>query len=506
MTHIFKPAILLAPLAFMLPMAGTRAAPTAPPATSLAAPMAREDRLAQAAGLIDANKTVEALSLLDGLLAEADLPAERGQIEGLRSFALARQGKVAEARTSIEFAVDAALNPSLLLLRQLFVLRALSGDVAAAGQALQLIAVSNPKWLAELPTELVSQVLAGITDADQKFDLSLTLVGADYAPRDEAAAAGDGLKLQVITGLATRDRLDEALPIIEKLINPVSLVRLAIDRRYQSLWPALEKRLGPGADLADAVYLKASKAALDAAPDDLVARLGHAQALNIASQEKDALVLADTAQTAEAMAKLPDNGLWLVNLAAQLLADLGQVDAALARYTAAATLDVRERPSLAGLLINHALLADQAGRADAALAAADVAERRMGADMNDVGQLYLAGVRACARHRQGNAAAATAALAPLLAAPDRNADAYFQAMLCLGRTEDAARAIIRRLDDPAKRTEALFELQPFLIADHAALPGRSSRADLRALKARADVKAAFAKWGRDLPAAVSPPR
>jgi hypothetical protein len=52
----------------------------------------------------------------------------------------------------------------------------------------------------------------------------------------------------------------------------------------------------------------------------------------------------------------------------------------------------------------------------------------------------------------------------------------------------------------------LFELQPFLILDHAALPGRRSRADLRALKARPDVKAAFAKWGRDLPATVSPPR
>jgi hypothetical protein len=506
MTHIFKPAILLAPLAFMLPLAATRAAPTAPPATALSAPMAREDRLAQAAGLIDANKTVEALSLLDGLLAEADLPADRGQIEGLRSFALARQGKVAEARKAIEFAADTALNPTLLLLRQLFVLRAISGDAPAAGQALQLIAVSNPKWLAELPSELVSQVLVSITDADQKFDLAFTLVSADYGPRDETLAAGDGLKLLVITGLATRDRLDEALPIIEKLINPVSLVRLAIDRRYQSLWPALEKRLGPGADLADAVYLKASKAALDKAPDDVIARLGHAQALNIASQEKDALALADTAQTAEAMAKLPDNGLWLVNLSAQLLADLGQVDAGLARFMAAATLDASGRPSLTGLLINHALLADQVGRADAALAAADVAERKMGEDMNDFGQLYLAGVRACARHRQGNAAAATAALAPLLAAPERNDDAYFQAMLCVGRADDAARAIIKRLDDPARRSEALFELQPFLILDHAALPGRRSRADLRALKARPDVKAAFAKWGRDLPATVSPPR
>ncbi|WP_439545937.1 hypothetical protein [Sandarakinorhabdus sp.] len=506
MTHIFKPAILLAPLAVLLVAAAPTTPPTTGPTSSLAMEMAREERLAQAAGLIDDNETEAALSLLDALLAQADLPADRGQVEALRSFALARQGKIPEARAAIEFAADATMNPTLLLLRQLFVLRAITGDVPAAGQTLQLMAVSDPKWLQQLPAELVSQVLVGTTDPNLKFDLAYTLVGANYAPKDETVAAGDWLKLQVITGLATRGRLDEAQPFIEKLLNPVSLVRLAIDRRYQSLWPALEARLGPGADKADAAYLTASKAALDAAPENVIARLGHAQALNIASKEKEALALADTAKTTEDMAKLPDNGLWLVNLAAQLLVDLGQVDAGLARYTTAASLDTKDRPSLTGLLINHALLADQAGRADAALAAADVAERKMGKDMNDFGKLYLAAVRACARHRQGDSTAATTALAPLLAAPDRNDDAYFQAMLCVGRNDDAARAIIKRLDDPDKRSEALFELQPFLIADHAELPGRRSRADLRALKARADVKAAFAKWGRDLPAAVSPPR
>lgn len=499
MRHLFKPAILLAPL--LLVAAPSSAAPTAPPTM-----VSREARLAQAAGLIDAGKPADALVLLDGLLADADLPADRGQIEGLRSFALARLGKLADARKAAEFAVDSTMNPTLLLLRQLFVLRAISGDAPAAGQTLQLIAVSNPKWLAELPSEMVGQVVAGIEDANQKFDLAYTLVGAGYAPADQTVASGDALKLQVIAGLAQRGRLAEAQPFIDQLLNPVSLVRLAIDRRYQSLWPALEQRLGPGADTADAAYLQASKAAFDAAPDSIIARLGHAQALNIASQEQDALALADIAQTAEAMAKLPDNGLWLVNLAAQLLADLGQVDAGLARYAAAASLDGNDRPSLTGLLINHALLAEQVGRNDAALAAADLAERKAGDDINDYGKLFLSAVRACARHRQGDAAGTTAALAPLLAAPDRNPDAYFQAMLCTGRNDEAARSIISRLDDPAKRSEILFELQPFLIADHAALPGRRSRADLRALKARPDVKAAFAKWGRDLPAAVSPPR
>jgi hypothetical protein len=52
----------------------------------------------------------------------------------------------------------------------------------------------------------------------------------------------------------------------------------------------------------------------------------------------------------------------------------------------------------------------------------------------------------------------------------------------------------------------LFNLQPFLIADQGKLREARQRAALRSLKARPDVKAAFVKAGRDLPAAVAPPR
>ena len=498
MMRRFKPVFLLAPLAALL-IAAAPGGSSAPPPI--------EDRLAQAATLVDAGKPDEALAILDPLLAAADLPADKGRIEGLRSFALARQGKFAEARAAIEFAADAALSPSLLVLRQLFVLRAISGDAAAAGQTLQLIAVTNDAWLAELPGELVGQVLFATKDDNRRFDLAYTLVVAGYSAPDETVGAADTLKLQVIAGLADRGRLEEARPLIEKLINPVSLVRLAIDRRYQPLWPALEARLGPGADIADAAYLAAAKAAHDKQPGDAAARLGHASALNTVSREADALALADSAKTAADMAALKEPaGLWLVNLSAQLLVDLGRVDEGLARYQALATLDPAQHSQLTGLLINHALVAAQAGRWPAALAAADLAERKVGADLSDYGRLFLAQVRACAHHKLGDAAAATAALAPLLAAPTANDDATLAALLCTGRLDAAAGAIIARLEDPAKRSEALFELQPFMIADHKELPGRVTHAPWRALKARPDVQAAFAKWGRDLPAAVAPPR
>jgi hypothetical protein len=497
MMHRFKPVFLLAPLAALL----IAAAPTDPGAAP-----AREDRLAQAAALVDAGKAADALAILDALLVESDLPAEKGQVEGLRSFALARTGKFAEARQAIEFAVDATMNPSLLLLRQLFVLRAIGGDLPAAAQTLQLVAVSNPKWLPELPAELVAEVLRGLDDEQQRFDLAYTLVTAGHAPADQTVGQADDLKLQVITGLAQRGRLEEAGPIIEALRNPVSLVRLGIDRRTQPLWPAMEARLGPGADTADAAFIAAAEKRLAEQPQSLIARSGVAEALNIASKEPEALArIRDIGATPEALAKLKERELWIINQKAALLADAGEIDAALAALDAVVALPGDARSNTLAFRILAADMAVEAGRHDDALKRADAVPA---ADLNDYGRHALAAIRTCALARSGKAANAAKAAEALPAGwvKGGNNRATQMALACLGRMDAAAAILIKRLEETDSRDDALFELQPFLIADRANAPDRMTKASLRTLKARPDVKAAFTKWGRDLPAAVSPPR
>jgi tetratricopeptide (TPR) repeat protein len=497
MMRRFKPAFLLAPLAAVLIAAAPAAPASAPP---------REVQLARAAELLDAGKADEALTILNGLLAASDLPADKGQVEGLRSFALARAGKFAEARTAIEFAVDAAMTPTALLMRQLFVLRALTDDVPAAGQALQLIAATDPKWLAELPTELVSAVLADTKEDDRKFDLALTLVTAGYAPADQTVADGDALRLMVIAGLARRDRLDEAQPVIAALVNTVSVVRLAIDRRFQSLWPGLEARLGPGADTADAAFIKAAEAALAKAPQSIVARAGVAEALNIASKEPEALArIADIGTTPEALTAMNDRELWAVSLKANLLADAGRTDEALAALDAVAALPVESHPNAAAFRIIAADMAEEAGRHADAIKRVEAIDAK---GLNPFGTQALASIRTCALARLGRTAEATAAAAGLPPGwtADGNNRAVQAAFACLGRMDAAAALLIKRLEADDSRDDVLFELQPFLIADRPTAPDRATKAALRTLKARPDVKAAFVKYGRDLPAVVAPPR
>ena len=470
-----------------------------------------EKQMSVAAGLVDAGKADEALTMLDAMREATQFPLERGQIEGLRSFALARANRIPEARTAIEASVASNPAPSMLLLRQLFLLRAFTGDAKGAGDTLLLIAASDPKALNTLPTELVMDVLrAAQTDTtaenrNRGFELDYAMVTAGWAPADATIGDLDVLRLRLATELVDRDRLDEARPVIAAILNPATLVRIGIDRRFVKVWPEIEARLGPGADIADAAFVGAAKARFDKAPDSLIARLGYAEALNIASREPEAMTVADVAKTPEELARLSDREIWLVNLDAELLGDDGKVDAALARLAALNATPPAGRTGMIGTIISEVLLAQSLGRPEAALGLADAAEAKI-PPQSDFGRLYLAQARACALADLGRKAEAVTAAAPLIAAPQSNDDAYLATMICLGRTDAAAAAIIRRLNDPETRSAMLFDLQPFLISARPSPRDVAERAALRALKARPDVKAAYLKAGRDLPAAVAPPR
>ena len=487
------PPLLLAPLAALLLAAAPIEAPSI------------EKQLAAAASLVDANKSDEALVLLDAMLATTYFPAEIGQIEGLRSFALARANRIAEAHKAIEASIARSPAPSMLLLRQLFLLRAFDGDPKGAGDSLLLIAATDPKGLNALPTEVVTDVLrAARGDNNRAFELDYALVTAGWSPPDTTLSELDDVRERLIAGLMTRGRLLEAKSVLAAVLNPAVLLRLGIDRRYAALWPEIEKQLGPTSQTASAAYVAAAKARFDKAPTSLIARLGYAQALNIAAREPEAMLVANAAKSPEALAALTDREVWLVNLDAALLGDAGKIDEALARLAALTAVPTAARPGMAATVVNEVMLAQSLGRSEAALTLADAASKHPA--LNDYALLYLAQARTCALAELGRKDKAVAAAVPLVGAPSANNDAYLAAMICLGRLDAAAAAIIKQLASPEDRAAMLFDLQPFLIGDRPTPRDVLHRAGLRALRQRPDVKAAFLKAGRDLPAAVSPPR
>lgn len=507
------PTRIFAALALGAAMPALAMAPTGLPAgtpTTIAPALAPaadfETSIGEIAGQIDSGDANGALARLDALLVGVDLPAQRGTVQGLRSFALARLGHIADARQAAEEAVAANPSPSPLLLRQLFLVRAFTGDVNGAADAVTLTAASFPRNVGDLPSEMLFQLFGSLKADDQRrFDLAYSLAAVDWDPRDGKIGDGDAVRLLVMNGLARRDRIDEVAPILAKVQDPAVLLRLGVDRRFASLWPEIERRLGPGARTASEAFVAAAKARYDKAPTSLLARQGYAQSLNIAAREPEAAAVLDgIAPTPADLAKLDSRQIWAVNLQADLLAHTGKADAGLARLRALNSSGGEGRPELISTMINEALMADAAGRPAVALAAADVAQANA-KFASDFGKAFIANVRACALTAQGKAAEATTAAAPVLAQTE-NRNARLQTEICLARYDAAAATLIAMLGDAEDGQDVMFELQPFLIAARPDTPGEVQRAGLRKLKARPDVKAAFLKVARDLPAAVSPPR
>lgn len=462
--------------------------------------------IAAAATLLDDGKPDLALARLEALAPVAELPAQRGQLDALRSFALARLGRLGEARTAIEAGIAATPSPSMLVLRQLFILRALTGDARGAADAILLITASYPKGANELPSELVTDVMRANRDDKQRiFDLDYALNAANWQPADARLGESDWIRLRLITALVARDRGDEVPAVLARVQDPAVLLRLGIDRRYAAYWPEVERRLGPGARTASVAFVDAAKAQFDAAPKSLVARLGYAQALNIAARESEAITVANVATTPAELAALSGEEIWLVNLHANLLADAGRSDEALARLGALNATPVAGRGGLINTIINQALLAEAVGRPREALAAADFADSQSRL-ASDFGRAYIAKARVCALTALGRKAEAEPLAAALFARSGSNSDAVLGAQICLGQSDAAAKTLIAQLASEDDRSDALFALQPFLLADRASPNRAREHAALRGLKARTDVKAAYLKAGRDLPAAVSPPR
>ncbi len=478
----------------------------AAPARADPEPAVFEARMQAAAKQVDGGEPEAALATLDAMLAETETPRSRGRIEGLRFFALARLDRVGQARAAIEFAVATDPNPNAAWLGALFKIRALMGDSKAAAETLVLTAASTPETLDELPLPLVEQVREGLAgDPARRFDLDMALAAAGWLEATPDAARLDSLRQSLIPALIGRGRNDEAKTMLASVAAPDALMKLGIDRSSTALWPAVEARLGPASDTASKAAVARAQAAFKAAPDDIRARLGLAMALNSAAREAEAESIADFATAPEELAELDETGARLVTLHAHLLGFLGRTEDALARLDALGALPVENRPWLGGVLINKALFALQVEEPQRALEIADEMAA-MSASLAPVGQLYLAQIRACALARLGRRAEATEAAGPILAATGANPDVTLATLLCLGRQDAAAAAVIALLDDPAERVEMLWELQPFLLGARPKTPGEQNRSEMRAIKARADVRSAFEKAGRDLPAKVSPPR
>jgi tetratricopeptide (TPR) repeat protein len=288
---------------------------------------------------------------------------------------------------------------------------------------------------------------------------------------------------------------ERARAAIVRVIAPEYVIRLRDDKRFD----ALVDRDAPAFD-AKAAAQRTVAALRDKAerlPRSLAVRRALATALLHAGDLQAVLDLSE--QTRKAIADAgdappyddPDQLTWMLDTRAIALRRLGRIDEAVALMERIRDDPENGRPNISQA-INLGMFHCQIGRPRDALAGL---ARIDDAGMSDYGRTQFASVRLYAAVALGDRALQRTAFDFIRAHRADSQATWLDALLLLGRVDDAAKRYIERLASEDERADALFELQDTVRPEP--LPGdRPAVASRRAVLARADVRAAIERVGR----------
>lgn len=485
-------------------------------------------RLGVALGLFGllaaATDTTELQTLIDSLKANA--------IEGRCKAVVADAGRLGSLSLPEEFAEQIILSTELLTVSCQYQLKAPDKAVAAARAALK----RRPDNLEMSKVWLGSALIAGrlddaleamtltiqgnpgdfsnVIEEDWVFDLlrqlrqngriadaerlEVQLANSRYGEADSSLR--DYFRQSAVKVAIAGGDIAKAEAVAAQIVSVSILRNMLTEIAYRPIWEGLEQAVGPGMSLAKARALKAAEAEVEAlgiaeqSPLAASAQTRLMQALWRSGRREEALrVGADGFASPAALADATQEGGWLVNAHAGLLAADGQTDAAVRRFDALADLGIESRPWLISMRINRAVLLLDHGRAKQLLGELNALEADAGRYGSPYAEQLVRRLRICALVADGQLEAANKLRADLLKHESDAPTASIAALKCLGDEDAATKILVASLADPQFSDTMVSGLQ-------ALLPEDDPKDDtLRPLLARAEVAAAYAKAGRDLP-------
>lgn len=316
------------------------------------------------------------------------------------------------------------------------------------------------------------------------------LGGGSYAP---TASGGDaqGFQLEYAKLLAEEGDDEGARAMLARIYDPGLLIDSMFDPRLRGLLPAdLDLR----ASAEKALARDRERAALHPDLIDPIATVAtHLQRLG---RQAEALTLLQSIESKvdapDAFADRAEMLPWYWDSLSRIYTHLGRYEEAAAALRKGAEINEGSAPNVSQV-INLAHLQLRFGRPEEVLKTLAVFDGP-GRELSEYGQMAMRIARGCAHAALGNMAAAAADLAYAEAHEKDSPEILTSLYLCVGRIDDAAAVLVRRLDDPELRSDALQEL-----SDFEPWPGNVPlmpwEKPVEALKARADVKAAIERAG-----------
>jgi tetratricopeptide (TPR) repeat protein len=238
-------------------------------------------------------------------------------------------------------------------------------------------------------------------------------------------------------------------------------------------------------------------------------RLAHR--LERANQLEEALAVLDG--VLQKLAEAPDGAPpfddldqlhWVEHYRVRVLQKLGRWDEAIAGQIRARDASLVGDEDLASQRLNLGELYVLLGQPEEALVAIE-AIKAEGDGASPYGLAVAAAIRICAYVQLGDEANLASALAYLRENGDSSDWALRTGLLCANDQRGLARVIMERLEDSSTRSDALEGLQDYLPSPHETKFSAVLDERFEAVRSRADVRAAIAKYGRILSWPSFPP-
>jgi len=297
--------------------------------------------------------------------------------------------------------------------------------------------------------------------------------------------------------IASND-VSEASELLPLLHDPNYFPTLLSDRRYASLWPEVEARVGENLRLLTAEDRARQTAKFDANPSNLEQLNTTAHAILFDGDFEAAISFADEHVTRDNLAEtITEDEAWVLNIRAYALDALGRVDEADSQFDFFQQFDPARHPWVVSFVINRASRLIGQARYEEGLAAASIAHPVARDYGSDYARALVVHSQICGLAGIGKTNQAAALMSELREHADDNYGLIVEGLLCLNRDDEAAAALVEGLDDEFARDATLLE---FLPAEFELFFAPSAlRGSREIILARPELKARFEEHIRDVP-------
>ncbi|TNE61777.1 MAG: DUF3857 domain-containing protein [Alphaproteobacteria bacterium] len=456
-----------------------------------------EKDIGTAATALDGGDNIGALQTLNRL--EQDYKAEdrlRGLIQVLRGQALKNLNRSGSATEAYEEGVRLFPDNAEARFRLMELYRTAGAPKKEADTLIQL-AHDLPEKVSQLRIEWLgdlSRLLYEAKDNETADAMAVALADAGYD--NKGGWSPDWIYTRAIEASVRTGKTGNVASYLTHVTDPDGLLKLMIDKRYESIWPELEDYAGKDLSKAIELDIEATRKTYEANKDDLKNLTAYLYALRFAGKPEEILKVAAPVATDWARVEaVADHAFWVVNLYADALNDLGRYDEALKMMDRINALNIGDFPDTVSHRINRLIMILSLGRYEDALKAADSISPDYASDYGD---LFVESARTCALYMLGRGDEAAPLLAKMAERKDKNIAAYSDAVMCSGDQQMAEDVYIERLATADMRADMLQLFQKTETAPHIPPFMAEIMVRQRAILKREKVQNLFGNLGRSI--------